>query len=278
MHHHNIDKINYRELLDSALDPSQERRMDQAFRAFHRYSTLNQVLAMRQLDEVAPIASKASWLKKGRTIKPGAKPISLIVPVMAAVLDSFERQVFLSSGYLHEVLVGFRYEAKWYSLKQTEGEPLDWRCDQVDIGQWDVQLAQKSLGIRVADFDMLDGNTQGFAKRSGIGPSLRREVAINPLAIYPQAAMFHEFAHHVLGHLDGYYGDVKHMSNLEKYSIKEVEAESVAFICCASLGLKGLAESRDYIQIFLMHTKLNDKQAQRIFSAANKILKAGFLL
>jgi hypothetical protein len=57
--------------------------------------------------------------------------------------------------------------------------------------------------------------------------------------------------------------------------IREVEAESVAYICCTMLGLPGLAECRGYIQSWLNGASITDKTAQRIFGAAEKILKAG---
>jgi hypothetical protein len=57
--------------------------------------------------------------------------------------------------------------------------------------------------------------------------------------------------------------------------IREVEAESVAYICCSILGLPGLHESRGYIQHWLAGNEIGDKTAQRIFGTAEKILKAG---
>jgi hypothetical protein len=57
--------------------------------------------------------------------------------------------------------------------------------------------------------------------------------------------------------------------------IREVEAESVAYILCSVLDLPGLTESRGYIQNCLDGSEISDKSAQRIFSAADKILKAG---
>jgi hypothetical protein len=41
------------------------------------------------------------------------------------------------------------------------------------------------------------------------------------------------------------------------------------------LGLPGLIESRGYIQSWLSGSEITDKSAQRIFGAADKILKAG---
>ena len=62
-------------------------------------------------------------------------------------------------------------------------------------------------------------------------------------------------------------------------SIEEAEAESVAFLCCATLGLPGLEEARGYVQAWLGSSakaeEFAKKSAARVFSAADKILKAG---
>jgi hypothetical protein len=56
-------------------------------------------------------------------------------------------------------------------------------------------------------------------------------------------------------------------------NIREVEAESVALICCEALGLPGAEFSRGYIQHW--GSEIPEKSARRIFTAADKILKAG---
>jgi hypothetical protein len=64
-------------------------------------------------------------------------------------------------------------------------------------------------------------------------------------------------------------------SELTPKNIKEVEAESVAYILCELLNLEGAKESRGYIQHWLNSDTIPDKSAQKIFGAADKILKAG---
>jgi hypothetical protein len=54
-----------------------------------------------------------------------------------------------------------------------------------------------------------------------------------------------------------------------------VEAESVALLCLESLGMDGTEYCRGYIQNWLSGATIPERSAQRIFSAADKILKAG---
>lgn len=106
---------------------------------------------------------------------------------------------------------------------------------------------------------------QGFAHQ--------REIAVSPIAELPLKTTFHETAHIVLGHTTS-----QKLVDLEQIdrNIREVEAESVALICCESLGLPGAEAARGYIQHWLQGEKeIPNQSAARIFSAAQTILKAG---
>ena len=129
---------------------------------------------------------------------------------------------------------------------------------------WDKAKALGKLNISEVAFDYPDGNCQGYA--SG------RTIAVNPVAALPHKTRFHELAHVVLGHTtEGVLAD----SEKTPRDVREVEAEGVAYILCSLLDLPGLHESRGYIQSWLQGAEITDKTAQRIFSAANKILEAG---
>ena len=58
-------------------------------------------------------------------------------------------------------------------------------------------------------------------------------------------------------------------------NLREVEAESVALICCESLGLSGAEFCRGYLQSWLSGEVISEKSAQKIFHAADQILRAG---
>ena len=64
-------------------------------------------------------------------------------------------------------------------------------------------------------------------------------------------------------------------------SLREVEAESVALLCCESLGLEGAEFCRGYIQNWLRRGSgfdaeaIPEKSAQRISRAADQIIRAG---
>jgi hypothetical protein len=58
-------------------------------------------------------------------------------------------------------------------------------------------------------------------------------------------------------------------------SLKEVEAECVALICCESLALSGTEYARGYIQHWIQGAEIPEKSAQRIVQSADRILRAG---
>jgi hypothetical protein len=146
-------------------------------------------------------------------------------------------------------------------LAQTEGEDTS----IPPIPGFDIDTALCALNITRTPFDELNGNIQGFA--SG------REIAVNPIAALPHKTTFHEMAHIVLGHTAS-----EKLVDSEQTArhIREVEAESVALICCETLGLEGADFCRGYIQHWLKTEKeIPNQSAARIFDAATSILKAG---
>ena len=117
--------------------------------------------------------------------------------------------------------------------------------------------------VQEIPFEMLSGNCQGYSKD--------RQIAINPVAQMPAKTTFHELAHVLLGHTE----EAVHDSETLPRSLREAEAECVALLCLESLGMDGAEFCRGYIQGWIGQNPIPERSAQRIFSAADKILKAG---
>jgi hypothetical protein len=124
--------------------------------------------------------------------------------------------------------------------------------------------------LKRIDFDSTGGNCQGFARK--------RQIAINPVAQLPHKTLFHEAAHVTWGHtVEGDFAD----GETTPRSLREIEAEAVALLCCESLGLEGADYCRGYIQNWLYRgvgfdaTAIPERSAQKIFRAANQIIHAG---
>jgi hypothetical protein len=256
-------------LVDALTNPG---RVNKAYRAFHGYSLGNGYLAAVQLAEknldLSPISSYNGWKKLGRVVKKGEKAIALVMPVTVKASKSDQTEGSPSSendksGGSRTI---FLLKNNWFSLDQTEG---DIYVNEVKVPDWDKDQALTQLGIYETAFSHFNGNMQGYAIPN------EKTIAVSPVAAMPWKTRFHEMAHCILHSAEGQMSDVEVMTK----DIKEAEAESVAYLCCATLELPGLEESRDYIQSWLASSNNSDdfskRSALRVFSTADKILKAG---
>ena len=117
--------------------------------------------------------------------------------------------------------------------------------------------------VQEIPFEMLSGNCQGYAKD--------RQIAINPVAQMPAKTTFHELAHIELGNTAEAVQDAETTPR----SLGEAEAECVALLCLESLGMEGSEYCCGYLQSWLAGATIPERSAQKIFAAADKILKAG---
>jgi antirestriction protein ArdC len=231
-----------------------------AYRQFHNYSIGNQLLAWAQCMnrglQPGPLATYQRWRELGRQVRKGEKALTLCMPV------TIKRKVEQpESTDDPEVFTRFLYRPNWFTLAQTDGQPLA----EQPIPAWDKDRALAELEIQEIPFDGLDGNCLGFARD--------RSIAINPVNPLPHKTTFHEFAHVLLGHTaDGSQTD----SEQTPRNLRECEAEAVALLCCAALDLPGVEFSRGYIQAWWgAGNPIPERSAQRILKVADQILKAG---
>jgi antirestriction protein ArdC len=236
-----------------------------AYTAFHNYSFGNALLALEQCIsrkiEPGPLNSYKGWLQLKRQVRKGEKGLCLCMPVTYKKRVTGKAASETSEESQDEVRQRFVFRNYWFVLAQTEGETVY----EQPIPGFDLDAALQSLCITRTPFDEINGNVQGFAHQ--------REIAISPIAELPLKTTLHEIAHVVLGHTTSQkFIDLEHMDR----NIREVEAESVALICCESLGLPGAEAARGYIQHWLQGEKeIPNQSAARIFNAAQTILKAG---
>jgi antirestriction protein ArdC len=236
----------------------------EAYSRFHNYSLGNQMLAMFQClsrgIQPGPLATFPKWKELGRYVKKGERALMLCMPIackrtkVVTVEDGSEKdEVF---AFTH-----FTYKAHWFVLSQTEGAEYI----PPAIPDWHSEIALQNLSIERIPFALLNGNAQGYAKAG-------RKIAVSPMAALPYKTLFHECAHIVLGHCKEF--DLSE-SEMMLMDLREVEAEAVALLCCESLGLPGAEFSRGYIQSWGQGQPITERSAQRIFHAADQILRAG---
>jgi len=253
-----------------------------AYRRFWNYSVGNQILAwvqcLQRRIELGPIHTFKGWRDLGRYVKKGEKALILCMPVtvkskrndpprdLAAIAEQSPPPVVVGDGA--ERIRGmitrtcFVYRPHWFVLSQTEGKEYI----PAELPEWSEARALDALHIERIPFRDPNGNAQGYA--------VLRQIAVSPIAFTPARTLMHELAHVVLGHTE----ELQRMDDDDSstpHDLREVEAECVALICCSSLALGGEEFSRGYIQHWLTGQKIPERSAQKIFKAADQILRAG---
>jgi hypothetical protein len=249
----------------------------EAYCAFHNYSLGNQMAAAFQCAlrdiPIGPLDTFKGWEQKGRRVRRGEKALWLCVPYTCRVQkdggqendEEPSRAGQSRAEQSRETITGFDWKPRWFTLLQTDNLQSDtvfYR--EVPPNLYNNNSAMKVLLIEEVPFEHLNGNVQGYARA--------RQVAVSPIAALPHKTLFHEMAHVLLGHTER--GECSDEERLPK-NLREVEAESVAYLCCENLGLPGGEYSRGYIQHWLQGEEIPESSARRIFSIADKILKAG---
>lgn len=241
-----------------------------AYSAFHNYSIGNQILALVQCQmrglEPGPINTFPGWQALGRTVKRGERALILCMPITRKVRDEEAQESEGENG--ERTFTSFMHKARWFVISQTIGDEFN----PPRLPEWEAERALAALDIEQITFTDTDGNCQGYARK--------RQIAINPVAQLPTKTLFHEAAHVLLGHTsEADFTDTERTAK----NLREVEAEAVALLCCEALNLEGPDYCRGYIQNWLYGRKgydaeaIPEKSAQKIFRAADQILRAGRL-
>ena len=145
-----------------------------AYTAFHQYSLLNQWAAMAQCAArdiaTGPMKTFQGWKELGRYVRKGEKAIWLCRPLTR------------KNEADETVVVSFTWKPFWFVLSQTDGADIELTA----LPDWKAECALRKLDITRREFQLMDGNAQGYAKG--------RSVAINPVAELPHKTLFHELA------------------------------------------------------------------------------------
>jgi antirestriction protein ArdC len=255
--------VSWAALLDEAV--KKPGFIHDAYSRFHNYSLGNQLLALFQCMvrgiQPGPLATFPKWKELGRHGKKGEKALTLCMPLTGKRTKTVKKDDGTDQeeefSFTH-----FTYKAHWFVLAQTEGTEYQ----PPTIPEWNEERALAVLDIQRIPFEDLDGNTQGYAKHG-------RKITVSRIAALPVKTLFHELGHVVLGHTEE--GDLSDTERTPR-DIREMEAEAVSLLCCDSLGLPGAEYSRGYIQSWGQGQTFTERSAQRIFRAADQILRAGY--
>lgn len=242
--------IDWRALLDQAM--TMPGSLGNTYCRFYQYSLTNQLLLWSQ-GVSEPCAPFKVWKALGRIpVKGGARLVRHPRPVYETDAGTGERVL---------KFVRFVLRRSTFPYSNTVGPDVEWP----ELPEWDAQRALAALDIVQVPFAMIDGNCQGY--------STGRTIAISPISVFPAKTLFHELGHVMLGHTI----DCAEGESPCSRGVQEFQAEAVAYLLAHELELDAWApeESRAYIQHWLGDEQVTDAHIRAVFTAVDKILKAG---
>ena len=229
--------------------------------AFHNYSFGNIVWLSFQAAgrgiQPQKFAGFNSWKKVGRSVMKGEKSYKVLAPVM--VRDRKEE----SDKF---VLRGFKVVST-FEKSQTDGKELPEVCSKLQGTSEEALQTYASLAAFATKrgWSVEKGET---GSANGFADLLGKRIVVSPLLSDLQAVktLCHEVAHSMM-HADeiGSHGS----------DVREVEAESVAFVVLNALGFDSAAYSFGYVAIWSKgDIELVKKTGERVQRAAKTILEA----
>lgn len=232
-----------------------------AMARFHRYSLSNVFLIMLQRPDASHVAGYHTWRSLGRHVKEGEKGIAIIAPMRLAAKGESSPESGSGASPDDEPTIRFR-SAYVFDVSQTDGEPLpDIGQASGDPGAFSERLRNlvKQLSIELEFADDLGG---------ALGVSKGGKIAIK--ADMPPAQEFsvlvHELAHELLHQKDREARPSK--------TVRETQAEAVAYIVAEGIGLDTGGASRNYIQLYQGDAKTLLDSLEEVRQAATEILSA----
>lgn len=252
-------------LVDAVSEPGQ---LAAAHKYFHQYSLANRWLASSQLRAAGlplmPINTFKGWLNAKRPVQKGQKAsIALIMPV--PIRKKKEEAGPEEKGDV--VFTKFMLRYNWFNLSQTDGE--EYVPAEATHGDWNLTAALDFLEIKESEFEFAGVNDRRLGWAKG------QAIAVSPLETHQTYGRLREMARIVLGHTAVTPTKAVPMEQ----ELRDIEADTAAYLCAATLGISGLEEARLRLQDILdagAKLRIPDKCANRAFSAADKLINAGF--
>jgi antirestriction protein ArdC len=224
---------------------------------FHRYSLHNVLLIDLQNPNASYVAGFRTWNKLGRFVRKGEKGILILAPLTKRIAqeDACQREVETMR------VVGFR-SAYVFDVSQTDGVPLP-SLGTVS-GDPGIHLA------RLMEFAASEGIT---VEHSGDVAPARGISLGGKIVLMPDMAPAEEFATlaHEVGHELLHRGERRATTTK---TIRETEAEAVAYTVCSAVELQTSTASQDYIALYNGDSAVLLESLTFIQEAATKIIRA----
>ena len=229
---------------------------------FHTYSFGNILEIARQKPDATRVAGMYAWNHLGRKVIKGQKGIRILAPMIGnrKKKDSDAEKDIAKQN--QRVIVGFR-AVYVFDVSQTEGAPLPDLSERVkgEVGEYRERLI---------DFLIAQGIDLEFNENiaPALGMSYGGRIAILPgqAAAEEFTTLVHELAHEMLHKAERRTATTK--------TVRETEAEAVAFVVSQTIGLDAGHSSADYIHLYKGNAALLAESLEVIQRTSGLILSA----
>jgi hypothetical protein len=232
-----------------------------AMSRFHNYSFGNVLEIARQMPTATRVAGFWTWKNMGRSVKAGQKGIRILAPIVGVRRKKDEEAEKDITKQNTRVLLGFR-NAYVFDVSQTEG---------IDLPELHEVAGDPGENIdRLAAFLKTQGIQLVYNEKiaPALGMSYGGRIAILPGQSKAEefSTLVHETAHELLHKAERRTATTK--------TVRETEAEAVAFVVGKAVGLVAGTASADYIQLYHGNASLLAESLEIIQQAAGIILAA----
>ncbi len=230
---------------------------------FHNYSFGNILEIARQRPDATRVAGLYAWNQLGRKVSKGQKGIRILAPMIGTRRKKDTESTSKDPAAVNKpVLVGFR-AVYVFDVSQTEGAELPAFTERTrgDVGEYRERLI---------DFTIAQGIQLEF--KDSIAPALGMSYG-GRIAILPGqepaeefSTLVHELAHEMLHKAERRTATTK--------TVRETEAEAIAFVVSQTVGLDAGRASADYIHLYHGNAALLTESLEVIQRTAALILSA----
>ena len=212
-----------------------------AMAQFHSYSFGNILQIARQKPNATRVAGIRAWNELGRYVKKGEKGIQILAPMIGyrrRKNNADEEQSTQPDAKPAPMLIGFR-AVYVFDISQTEGADLP----ELEHG---ISGEVGAYRDRMLDFLARQNIALEFNEKiaPALGVSYGGKIALLPGQSRAEefTTLVHETAHELLHKAE--------RRTITTQTVRETEAEAVAFIVGQAVGLELGTSSSDYIQLY----------------------------
>ena len=229
---------------------------------FHKYSWTNCLLIAMQCPSATHVAGFRAWLGLGRHVRKGEKGIAILAPIICKrKREAQDQDDSSSTAEAIGQLVGFR-SAYVFDVAQTDGQDLP----EFATVKGDPQQHLDRLKVLVASHAITLDYDNSIAPAKGVSRGGSITLLPNQPAAEEFSTLVHELSHEKLHRTDRRADTTK--------TIRETEAEAVAFVVCHAIGLDTNTAAVDYIKLYNGDPATLSASLQFIQSTAAEILTA----